>query len=121
MDLDDGFRLVQLLGQACVVALELFDPLVACIFGLATSLLCEAREGSLPALLAPCREVRGIEALATQQRRDLSGLGGPVGLLEYLKLVSGIMAPALCLGGASGSGGSRACPQHARANPILSA
>jgi hypothetical protein len=53
----------------------------------------------LLALAVPSGQVRGVEALAAQQRTDVSGLGAGIGLFEDAQFV--LCREALALGAGS--------------------
>ena len=96
MNLDDEFGLIEALAQTGVLALDA-GQFVGQRIARGRASAPARRQGLFHgplALQAPVAQVRGVQALAPQQRADLAVFAACVGLLEDAALVSGREAPA---------------------------
>ena len=89
LDVDDQARLLEFLLQASVLALQLAHfPLQRIPFTrLSTSSLRQRSQPPTPHRLAPCRQVRRVQALASQESPYLSRLRAPVRFFDDPQLV----------------------------------
>ena len=88
LSLDDQFRTLKFVAQACDVAVQMFDLPSRRIRLRSPTLRCESGAVRSTELFAPARQHRGINTLATQERAELTALLAAIGLSQKHALLA---------------------------------